>query len=116
MPDAEYQVFLDDLVSGKVAHRQLLPGIKVATLQAGTQAGLAIQIARETLQAGQLQRVLERRFTQSAAYAGCFVYLDARGALVIWHALPAQRNALDKTLGRMLSLANLESLATHASR
>lgn len=116
MPDEEYQVFLDDLVSGKIAHQQLRPGIKVGTLKIGPRTGLALQIARETLQAGQLQRVLERRFAQSAAYAGCFAYLDARSALVIWHALPAQRNALDKTLGRMLSLANLESLDTRASR
>jgi hypothetical protein len=116
MPDVQRQVFLDKLVSGAAAHLQLAAGIKVCALQAGMQPGMALLIARESLQPGQLQRVLERRFEYASLYDGCFAYLDAQNALVIWHALPTARNALEKTLSRMLSLANLSALDTTSSR
>ena len=108
--DLNRQAFLDGLVNGDAVHQQLCPGIKLCVLSAGTRQGLGLQIAREALQAGQLQRVLERRFEQAVAFEGCFAYLDAQGALVIWHALPAQPTALEQTLSRMLSLANLDAL------
>jgi hypothetical protein len=109
-PDDQHrQVFLDNLVSGNDAHLALCPGIQLCRLLAGTQVGLALQITPDALQARQVQQVLERRFDQALAFDGCFVYLDAQGALVIWHALPAP-SLLDKTISRLLSLANLESL------
>jgi len=108
--DLNRQAFLDSLESGDAALLQLCPGIKLCTLQVGARQGLSLQIAGEALQAGQLQRVLERRFEQAIAFEGCFAYLDGKRALVIWHALPAQRPALEPTLSRMLSLANLEAL------
>lgn len=110
MPDYKRQVFLESLVSGAAAHLSLAPGIKVCTLPAGNRPGLALQVAREALQAGQLQRALERRFEQAVAFDGCFIYLDAKGHLVIWHALPATNATLDRILSRMLSLANLQAL------
>ena len=116
MPDVQRQVFLDKLVSGAAVHLQLAAGITVCALQAGMQPGMALLIARESLQPGQLQRVLERRFEYASLYDGCFAYLDAQNALVIWHALPTARNALEKTLSRMLSLANLSALDTTSSR
>lgn len=114
--DRHRQVFLDDLVSGTAAHLPLAPGIKVCALHAGNRPGLALEVAREALQSGQLQQVLERRFEQAAAFEGCFVYLDAQGSLVIWQALPAQRDTLDKALSRMLSLANVDSLNRRSTR
>ncbi|MDY7064312.1 hypothetical protein PsexTeo8_07230 [Pseudomonas extremaustralis] len=116
MPDDRRQVFLDSLVSGAAAHLALAPGIKVCAQQAGRQSALALHIAREALQTGQLQRVLERRFEQAVAFDGCFAYLDAQGALVIWHALPAAHGALDRILSRLLSLADLSALDARASR
>lgn len=116
MPDVQRQVFLDKLVGGAAAHLQLAAGITVCALQAGMQPGMALLIARESLQPGQLQRVLERRFEYASLYDGCFAYLDAQSALVIWHALPTARNTLDKILSRMLSLANLSALDTTSSR
>ena len=110
MPDDQRQVLLENLVSGAAAHLPLAPGITVCVLHVGQRPGLALHVAREALQTGQLQRVLERRFEQALAFDGCFAYVDANGALVIWHALPAAHGALDRTLGRMISLANLEAL------
>jgi len=108
--DQHRQVFLDQLVSGNDAHLPLSPGITLLPIKAGTQRGLALQIAPETLQAGQLQHVLERRFEYALAFDGCFVYLDAKGALVIWHALPLDGAALNDIVSRILSLAKLEAL------
>lgn len=116
MPDDQRQVFLDNLVSGTAAQLSLAPGIKVGALDAGNRPGLALHVAREALQAGQLQRVLERRFEQALAFDGCFVYLDAQNALVIWHALPAIRSARARILSRMLTLANLQALDTASGR
>ncbi|VVO18173.1 transcriptional regulator [Pseudomonas fluorescens] len=110
MPDDQRKVFLDNLVSGTAAHLPLAPGIKVSALHAGDRPGLALQVAREALQTGQLQRVLELRCEHALAFDGCFVYLDAQYALVIWHALPASNSALDRILSRMLSLAGLQAL------
>jgi hypothetical protein len=110
------QEFLDALVSGAAAHLSLAPGIKVCALQAGNRPGLALQVAREAVQPGQLQRVLERRFEQALAFDGCFVYLNAQHALVIWHAMPANNAELDRILSRMLSLANLHALDSPPSR
>ncbi|MCP1514417.1 transcriptional regulator [Pseudomonas rhodesiae] len=110
------QAFLDNLVSGAAAHLPLAPGIKACALQGGKQPGLALYIAREALQPGQLQRVLERRFEYASLYEGCFAYLDAQHALVIWHALPAARHTLDTVLSRMLSLANLAALDSPSNR
>lgn len=110
MPGNQPRVVLKDLVSGAAAHQVLAPGIKVCTLRAGNHPGLALQVARETLQAGQLQRILQRRFEQALVFEGCFVYLDAQGAMVIWHALPTPSGDLDRALSRMLSLAGLSVL------
>ncbi|WLG34842.1 transcriptional regulator [Pseudomonas simiae] len=110
MPGAPRQVFFDNLVSGAAAHLPLAPGIKVCAKHAGQRPGVALCIAREALQAGQLQQVLERRFEQALVFEGCFIYLDPQRALVIWHALPATANALDRILSRMLSLATLQAL------
>jgi len=106
------QVFLDQLVSGNDAHLPLSPGITLLPIK----GGLALQIAPEALQAGQLQHVLERRFEHALAFDGCFVYLDAKGALVIWHALPAGGAALNDTVSRILSLARLEALDVRRPR
>lgn len=116
MPDDQRQILLDNLVSGTAAHLPLAPGVTVCALSAGHRPGLALQIAREAVQAGQLQRVLERRFEQPLAFDGCFVYLDAQDTLVIWHALPPVNNALARVLSRMLTLANLQALDTGSSR
>lgn len=116
MPDDQRQVFLDSLVSGAAAHLPLAPGITLRAQQAGQQPGLALHVAREALQTGQLQRVLERRFEQAVAFDGCFAYLDAQGALVIWHALPAAHGALDRVLSRLLSLAELTALDVRTRR
>lgn len=110
MPDDQRHVLLENLVSGAAAHLSLAPGITVCALHAGQRPGLALHVSREALHTGQLQRVLERRFEQALAFDGCFAYLDTNGALVIWHALPAAHGALDRTLSRMISLANLEAL------
>lgn len=110
------QMLIDDLVSGRPAHQQLYPGIALRSSDAGTRKGVALQIERVALQAGQLERVLERRFEQALAFDGCYLYLDKQGALVIWHALPTQPQALDKMLSRMLSLANLHALDLSATR
>jgi hypothetical protein len=110
------QVFLNDLVGGKNAHLSLSPGIGVCRLKAGDKPGLALQFDLGALSAGQLERVLERRFEQALAFDGCFVYLDARGALVIWHALPADGEAADDIISTLLSLANLEALDVHRHR
>ncbi|WP_300627578.1 transcriptional regulator [Pseudomonas sp.] len=116
MPDDQRQVFLDSLVSGTAAQLSLAPGIKVCALQAGNRQGLALLVAREAMQAGQLQRALELRFEQALAFDGCFVYLDAQDALVIWHALPATHSARNRILSRMLSLASLQALDSGSSR
>ena len=116
MPGNQPQVVLNDLVSGAAAHQSLAPGIKVCTLQAGNRPGLALHVAREALQAGQLQRILQRRFEQALVFEGCFVYLDAQGAMVIWHALPTPPGNLDRTLSRMLSLAGLSVLGPRSIR
>ena len=115
MPDDQRQVFLNELVSGTATHQLLAPGIKLCTLQAGSRSGLALQVAREALQAGQLQRVLQRRFEQALVFEGCFIYLDAQDAMVIWHALPPSHGALDRIISRMLSLASLSALDPRAS-
>ncbi|MBJ2244743.1 transcriptional regulator [Pseudomonas haemolytica] len=115
-PDDERQVFLDSLVGGSAAHLTLCPGVTASGMQAGTRQGLALLIARETLQASQLQQALERRFEQAVAFDGCFIYIDPQDNLVIWHALPSQRNLLERTLSRMLSLANLETLDARTRR
>ena len=116
LDDHQRQVFLDNLVGGTAAHLTLGPGITVCAQNAGTQPGVALLVAREALQTGQLQQALERRFEQALAFDGCFIYLDAQNALVIWHALPAARNTLDKIFSRMLSLANLGALDAPSSR
>jgi len=103
------QAFLDRLVDGEAAHQQLCPGIQLCVKNAGARQGLCVQIAREALRPGQLQRVLERRFEQAVAFDGCFAYLDTQGALVIWHPLPSQRSVLERTLSRILSLADLHA-------
>ena len=115
LPDegARRQVLLDNLASGNVAYQSLCPGIGLCRLNAGRQAGLALQIAPEALQVGQLERVLERRFEHATAFDGCFVFLDAKGSLVIWHALPSCGHSPADTLSRMLSLARLEALDVH---
>jgi hypothetical protein len=110
------QMLIDSLVSGAPAHQQLCQGITFGSCDAGTRKGVALQIASMALQSGQLERVLERRFEQALAFDGCYVYLDKQGALVIWHALPTQRQALDNILSRMLSLANLQALDLSATR
>ncbi|CRM84126.1 hypothetical protein H097_04809 [Pseudomonas sp. FH4] len=111
--DSRRQVFLDNLVSGNVAYQPLCPGIGLCRLNAGQKLGLALQIAPEALQAGQLERVLERRFAHARGFDGCFVYLDAKGSLVIWHALTPNVHALDDIISRMLSLAMLDALDVH---
>ena len=58
----------------------------------------------------------ERRFDQAVVFDGCYIYLDAQGALVIWHALPAELQAVDQVLSRMLSLADLDALDGFANR
>ncbi|WP_010177042.1 hypothetical protein [Pseudomonas sp. PAMC 25886] len=110
------QVFLDDLVGGKDAHLSLCPGIGVCRIKAGGNPGLALQVDRGALKAGQLEQLLERRFEQALAFDGCFVYLDAKGALVIWHALTAGEEAADDIISKLLSLANLEALDVHRHR
>ena len=111
MPSDQRQVFLENVVSGTAAHLPLAPGIKVCV----ERQGLALRVAREALQAKQLQKVLERRFEQAQIFDGCFVYLDTENALVIWHALPTTHNTLDKVLSRMLALANLGALDAHTN-
>jgi len=106
--------FLEHLASGQDAHLMLCPGIGLRRIKTGSQFGMALQISREALRAGQLQQVLERRFEQALAFDGCFIYLDAEGALVIWHALVELRDAkaLNEKLRQILSLASLEALDT----
>ena len=106
-------VELEHLVSGATTHLPLAKGVFLRTLQAGTQLGLALHINREALQARQVQRALERRFEHATAFDGCFVFLDAKGSLVIWHALPSCGHSPADTLSRMLSLARLEALDVH---
>ena len=114
--DLRRQAFLDSLAGGNAAPLHLFSGISLHAHNANGSPGLALQVAREALQTGQLQRALECRFEQAHAFDGCYIYLNAQGALVIWHALPAQRQALDGILSRMLWLANLETLDGYASR
>lgn len=116
MPDNQPQGMLNDLLSGAAAHLSLAPGIKVCTLQAGSRPGLALHVAREALQAGQLQRILQRRFEQALVFEGYFIYLDAQGTMVIWHGLPTPPGNLDRALSRMLSLAGLSVLDPGSSR
>lgn len=118
LPDDQHhrQVFLDNLVSGTAADLPLSPGIALCARNAGSRPGLALHVARSALQAGQLQRVLERRFDQAVAFDGFYVFLDSQGALIIWHVLPAQSETLDRIVSRLLSLANLEALDEHARR
>ena len=114
--DLEHRrALLEDLVSGTAAHQPLYPGIELRRLQAGSQVGLALHINRRALQSGQLQRVLERRFEQALAYDGCYAFLDAEGALVIWHAVAPESNALDRILDQLLSLAKLDVLDRHST-
>lgn len=110
IPDDQRRAFLDSLVGGAAAHLTLAPGVTARAMQVGSRKGLALHVARETLRPSQLQQALERRFEQAVAFEGCFIYIDAQDALVIWHALPPQRNLLDRTLSRMLSLANVATL------
>lgn len=116
LPDDGMGAFLDNLVSGIPARQVLHPGIQACSLMAGNRPGLALQVARESVQTGQLQRVLERRFEHAVIFDGCYVYLDAEGTLVIWHALPTQRDALEHVLDCLLSLANLDALIPRSSR
>ncbi|WP_338476426.1 transcriptional regulator [Pseudomonas khavaziana] len=116
MPDDTRQAFLDNLASGFAAQLSLAPGIKICALQAGNRPGVALQVTREAVQAGQLRRILERRFEQALVFDGCFVYLNAQSALVIWHAMPANNSELDRILSRMLSLAGLQALDSPPSR
>lgn len=118
VPDDERhrQAFFDSLVSGDAAHLSLCLGIALHTRHANARPGLALHISQAALQAGQLQRVLERRFDQAVVFDGCYIYLDAQGALVIWHALPAELQAVDQVLSRMLSLADLDALDGFANR
>ncbi|NWB63000.1 MULTISPECIES: transcriptional regulator [unclassified Pseudomonas] len=110
------QVFLDNLVGGKDAHLSLGPGISVCRLKAGGKPGLALLVDRGALEAGQLERVLERLFEQAVAFDGCFACLDARDALVIWHALPAGAEEADEIIGKLLSLGCLDMLDVHRYR
>lgn len=87
MPDDQREVFLRNLVSGTAAHLSLAAGVKACAQHAGKRPGLALHVAREAVQAGQVQRALERRYEQPLAFGGCFIYLDPQDALVIWHAL-----------------------------
>ncbi|AZF03507.1 transcriptional regulator [Pseudomonas sp. R5-89-07] len=104
------QMLIDNLVSGGCAHQQLCQGVTFGSCEAGTRKGITLQIASMALQSGQLERVLERRFEQALAFDGCYIYLDKQGSLIIWHALPTERQSLDNILSRMLSLANLQAL------
>jgi len=115
LPDegARRQVLLDNLVSGNAAYQSLCPGIGLCRLNAGRQAGLALQIAPEALQPGQLDQVLKRRFAHAIGFDGCFVYLDAKGSLVIWHAWSPKGHSADDIVSRLLSLARLEALDVH---
>ncbi|MDN5482052.1 MAG: transcriptional regulator [Pseudomonas sp.] len=115
-PADERQVFLDSLVGGTAPPPKRGPGVTHTTKQTRTPKGAALHVAREALQASQLQNALERRFEQAVAFDGCFIYIDAQDALVIWHALPPQPNLLDRLLSRMLSLANLETLDARTRR
>lgn len=115
MPDGQRQAFMDDLVSGANAHLPLAAGIKACARHAGKRAGLALHIAREALRAGQLQRMLARRFEQALVFDGHYLFTDAQGDLVIWHALPTRHDTLDKVLSRMLALAELEALDARAT-
>ncbi|TFF10217.1 transcriptional regulator [Pseudomonas sp. BCA14] len=110
------EAFCDAWVGGNGAHLSVGPGINICARATAAGPGLALQVTCDVLQSGQLQRVLERRFAQAAAFKGCFIYLDTMGNLVIWHALPTQRQALDETLSRLLSLASLEALDRRAYR
>ena len=107
VPDDERhrQAFFDSLVSGDAASPAGCAWASPCTHGTPTpRPGLALHISQAALQAGQLQRVLERRFDQAVVFDGCYIYLDAQGALVIWHALPAELQAVDQVLSRMLSL------------
>ncbi|WP_419794571.1 transcriptional regulator [Pseudomonas palleroniana] len=106
----------DAWVGARAAHLPVGPGIAIYAMDTAAGPRLALQVNRDVLQPRQLQRALERRFEQAVAFSGCFVYLDAGGNLVIWHALPTQRQALDATISRLLSLANLETLDRRAAR
>ena len=115
--DAEHRrVLLNDLVSGAATHLHLSKGIHLSALKAGEQLGLALQIAPRVLQAGQFQRVLERRFEQALAFEGCFVFSNAGGALILWHPVVSTDIPLDQILSRLLSLAELEALDRHCNR
>ena len=115
LPDAgsHNQEFLQNLVSGRVAYHSLHPGIGLCRLNPGSQPGLALQIAPEALQAGQLDQVLKRRFAHAIGFDGCFVYLDGKGSLVIWHAWSPKGHSHDDIVSRLLSLARLEALDVH---
>lgn len=106
------RVFIERLASGNDAQLILCPGISLRRLKAGGQVGIALQISREVLRAGQMQQVLERRFEQALAFDGCFIYLDAEGALVIWQALSQSGDTgdINEKASRLLSLASLEAL------
>ncbi|MGY2291369.1 transcriptional regulator [Pseudomonas sp. SDO528_S397] len=92
-------------VDGRDAHLALSPGLCVRRLN----AGLALQITPQALMPGQVRRIMARRFEQPLAFDGCFVYLDADGALVMWQALPAPARVEDG-ISRLLSLAGLAAL------
>ena len=101
---------LDDLVSGTTTHLPLSKGIDLRAMTAGTELGLALQINREALQARQVEHVLERRFEQALVYDGCYVFANADGALVLWHAVVPGDGPLDDVLNHLLSLAGLDAL------
>ncbi|AUZ44659.1 transcriptional regulator [Pseudomonas orientalis] len=109
------QILIDDLVSGRPTHQQLGAGITLRSCDAGARKGVALHIANMALQSGQLERALERRFEQALAFDGYYIYLDKQSALVIWHALPTQRQALDNIISRMMALANLNALDLSAT-
>ena len=104
------KAFRDAWVGGPGAHLPVGPGIAIYAMDTAAGPGLALQVNRDVLQPRQLQRALERRFEQAVAYSGCFIYLDAKGNLVIWHALGPNGQPLDDIISRLLSLAKLEAL------
>lgn len=111
------QAFLGALMAGNDAEWSLCDGIMFCRLRAGTKVGLALRIPLHAIKAGQLQRVLERRFEQALAFDGLFAYLDDERALVIWQAMPErhERALLDGMLSRSLSLAELERLDAYCT-
>jgi len=114
--DTHRGLFINTLVSGTNAHLLLQPGIKLGTSSIGKSRGLMLHIAREALQTGQLQSVLERRFESAVALSGCYIYLDGQNNLIIWHSMPQQAAAVDRVFSRLLWLAGLSALDVPANR